>query len=160
MTTPLICACGCPARLTTGKEVFPHRTDLWAMSFYVCTARGCDGRVGCHPGTTAALGTPANEHLRRERSKTHNVLDPIWRHAEKAHCYKPPLTKRSVRGIRQKARRRVYAYLAHHMHLSPDKTHIGMFTAEQCSLAREVLRGITYPDIRYWYKNHYGREAE
>ena len=130
MTAPL-CHCGSMTRLTNGREVYPHRPDLYAKYFYVCD--GCGGRVGCHPSTTAPLGTPANAELRKERSATHAVIDPLWIREKRK---------------RRTARTHIYKYLAQHMDIALDKTHVGMFNVEQCRLARQILNDLTYMQIR------------
>lgn len=142
------------ARLTDGCEIYPHRRDLFAKNFYKCDA--CSGYVGCHPGTTNALGTPANAELRNARSLLHErMIDPLWQTADQSVDYKPE-DEAARLTIRRAARSRVYAYLAFRMKLTRDQTHTGMFTIEQCREAWRCLQGITYPEIRDWYKSQKG----
>ena len=148
MTAPECTTCNQTSRLTTGKEVYPHRPDLYAKSIYVCD--GCNGRVGCHPDTTTALGTPANGALRKERSATHALIDPIWRHSSKSPCYERGMSRKSIKGIQRKARTRVYSFMAEKMGLRDDQAHIGMFDIEQCQVARAAFHGVSYDDIRLW----------
>lgn len=72
------CACGNAAVLTSGEEVYPHRHDLWARSFWLC--RPCHAYVGCHPGTDRPLGNLAGPALRLARMRAHGALDPLWKH--------------------------------------------------------------------------------
>lgn len=144
------CNCGSPSRLVTGREVYPHRKDLFGKSFWMCMAEGCDGRVGCHPNTTVALGTLANAPLRAARSKTHAMVDQLWKTAETTYN-DPPVDAKSVDNVRKTARRRVYAFLAAHMKIDPQEVHIGMFDEARCAQARRVVAGVTYQQIREWW---------
>lgn len=63
--------------LTTGEEIYPHRRDLYHKKFYIC--RPCNAYVGCHDGTTVALGPVANMTLRNIRKRAHAAFDPIWK---------------------------------------------------------------------------------
>lgn len=77
MADTVLCTCGTPAALATGADVYPHRADLHSKRFWVCPS--CpDSYVGCHPGTTEALGTPANAETRRARGLAHQHFDRIW----------------------------------------------------------------------------------
>jgi hypothetical protein len=142
----------CPAcdgrrcRLTDGAEIYPHRRDLHTKPIWVCDV--CRGYVGCHPGTTDALGTPADAQLRRAREILHNqMIDPLWQTADACGEYAPEDDKaRHV--IRQAARGRVYRFLADHLEIPVDQCHVGMFDLDQCRRAWIGLRGVTYPEIR------------
>lgn len=154
MITAPIC-CGVPTRLTDGREIYPNRADLADKAIYVCDA--CGARVGCHPGTTNALGIPANAQLRDARMKLHDrMIDPLWMTADQTGDYAPEDEKARMI-IRQAARGRVYAYLAHKMGLDRKDTHTANFTLEQCRDAWQALQGVTYPEIRAWAK---ARKAE
>jgi hypothetical protein len=83
MTLDIWC-CGCaaqvPARLTDGKEVYPHRRDLVAIPFWKCNT--CSSHVGCHHRTvdrTRPLGCIPTPALRRARVYIHALLDPLWK---------------------------------------------------------------------------------
>ena len=148
MTTCIHCEQKC--RLTTGKEVYPHRPDLHFKQIWVCDP--CNARVGCHGETDKALGFAANAELRNARIKLHNDrLDKLWKHADQLNCYAPE-DKKSLRKIRSRARRRVYHFLSVQMGLSPDQTHTGMFNLEQCREAWTALKGQTPCSIREWAK--------
>lgn len=103
--------------LVTGKQVYPHRKDLWGKKFYVC--HPCDARVGCHGTSEKPLGRLANAELRAAKSKAHRFFDPLWREHK-----------------RFKNRGAAYAWLAKKMNLPMSQCHIGMFNVEQC---REVV---------------------
>lgn len=90
MTTPItsdsrtIYCTGCEkdveARLTDGKERYPHRTDLYELPFWKCDT--CLGYVGCHHKTsnpTAPLGYIATPAILDARKKIHAILDPLWK---------------------------------------------------------------------------------
>ena len=65
------------ARLTNGKEIYPHRPDLYDKPFYICPI--CGNYTGCHKGTTNALGSIPNRELRTYRQNIHALLDPLWK---------------------------------------------------------------------------------
>lgn len=76
--------CGCghdvEARLTNGKEVYPHRPDLFDLPFWKCDV--CGNFVGCHHKTanrTCPLGCIPTPEIKRIRMKIHALIDPIWK---------------------------------------------------------------------------------
>lgn len=78
-----IYCCGCEkdvqARLTSGKEIYPHRNDLCSLPFWKCDA--CGNYVGCHHKTknrTRPLGVIPTPEIKRARSHIHRILDPLW----------------------------------------------------------------------------------
>lgn len=78
-----IFCCGCQkdieARLTDGKEIYPHRPDLYSLPFWKCD--GCGNNVGCHHKTadrTKPLGNIATPELKKARQYIHRILDPLW----------------------------------------------------------------------------------
>lgn len=75
--------CGCnkdvEPRLTDGKEVYPHRKDLYSIPFWKCD--GCGNFVGCHhktPERTKPLGVIPSKELKKARMRVHALIDPIW----------------------------------------------------------------------------------
>lgn len=79
----MIYCCGCgikvDARLTDGREIYPHRPDLAKLPFWKCDA--CGNYVGCHYKTkqrTRPLGNIPTKELREARQHIHKILDPIW----------------------------------------------------------------------------------
>lgn len=80
----ILWCCGCQtnveARLTDGKEVYPHRDDLHDLPFWKCDA--CKNTVGCHhktPDRTKPLGNIPTKELKKARQHIHAILDPIWK---------------------------------------------------------------------------------
>lgn len=66
------------------------------------------------------------------------MVDPLWKKAPKdAGGPKPRFV--------------VYRFLAHHMGLSMEQTHVGMFNLAQCRDAWKILNGRTYSEIRRWF---------
>lgn len=68
------------ARLTNGKEHYPHRPDLYAIPFWKCDT--CGNYVGCHWKTnkpTRPLGCIATPEILDARKKIHALLDPLWK---------------------------------------------------------------------------------
>lgn len=146
---PVCSKCRQPARLTDGQEIYPHRPDLYAKPFYKCD--GCQGYVGCHPGSRSALGTPADNELRNARQHVHKKLDPLWKNAPETGGYAPEdMAARFV--IMRAARGRVYAWLAEQMGLSRRECHTGEFNIAQCRKAWTLLHKANYRDIRAWAK--------
>jgi glutathione S-transferase len=151
------CASNKPARLTNGREVYPHRPDLHDKPIWKCGA--CGAYVGCHPGTTRPLGTPADKALRDARSMLHDqMVDPLWKTADESADYTPE-SEEARQTIRTAARHRVYAFLAERLEIKQPDCHVGMFTIEQCREAWAALRGVQYPEIRGWYHARRARRA-
>jgi len=68
------------ARLTDGKEIYPHRPDLFDLPFWIC--RGCRNYVGCHHKTverTKPLGAIVPASVRKLRVSIHALIDPLWK---------------------------------------------------------------------------------
>ncbi len=76
------CACGIDveARLTNGKEVYPHRTDLAAIPIWKCDV--CKNTVGCHHKTKdrhRPLGVIPTKKIQTARKLIHSIIDPLWK---------------------------------------------------------------------------------
>lgn len=97
---------------TTGRAVYPHRTELRDKLFYRCAP--CDAHVGCHPGTANPLGNLANSELRQARQAAHSAFDPYWRGGSMS-------------------RSAAYSWLAKQLGLPKDQCHIGMFDVATCN---------------------------
>jgi hypothetical protein len=150
--------CAAIARLTDGREVYPNRPDLHSKSIWVCDA--CRAYVGCHPGGTLPLGTPAGPALRRARERLHTLrIDPLWRTADEAEGYEPE-DDVARKKIRKAARSRIYSYLAAKLGITDmSLCHTGHFTLEQCRVAWYALSQdepprpiISYSVIRDWHR--------
>lgn len=78
---PRLWCCGCAKdvtpTLTTGAEVYPHRSDLFAFQFWRCD--DCGNWVGCHKGTASPLGNIPTPELRYARGRIHALIDPLWK---------------------------------------------------------------------------------
>lgn len=116
--------CGNRAVLVTGREIYPHRPDLYGKRFYQCSP--CGAYVGCHPGTKRPLGRLANASLRAAKVRAHAAFDPLWK---------------SGRMKRTKA----YAWLAKELEIKPDDCHIGMFTEDMCARVVSVCAKESQP---------------
>jgi hypothetical protein len=67
------------ARLTNGKEMYPHRADLARRPFWVHDA--CGAFVGTHYKTRdhlKPLGSLATKEVKQWRMRIHQLLDPLW----------------------------------------------------------------------------------
>lgn len=129
---PLPCAdCGGKSTCVTGKEIYPHRPDLYSKRFWRCE---CGAYCGCHPGSTFPLGSPAGSETRKARNAAHDAFDPLWE-------------RKIIRdGVPQhEARAAGYAWLAEQMGLPVEQTHIGMFTAEQARRVVEIIEACRKP---------------
>lgn len=111
--------CKATAALVTGATIYPHRPDLHEKFFYLCPP--CSAYVGCHPGTTNALGRLANEELRIAKTRAHAAFDPIWK-------------------SRQMKRGSAYKWLAGELGIHPNDCHIGMFSIETCNQVIEICQ--------------------
>lgn len=116
---PLLCIyCGQTTERVGGDIIYPHRPDLYKLSFYRCVP--CGAYVGCHKDTTTPMGDVATRELRNIRQKTHAAFDQI--HAN---------------GF--KTRKESYAWLSDQLDMTSSDCHIGKFTIEQCRDAIEVV---------------------
>lgn len=75
--------CGCQrdvvARLTDGKEIYPHRADLHSLPFWICDS--CGNYVGCAHKTrdrTRPLGVIPTPAIKNARQHIHRIMDPLW----------------------------------------------------------------------------------
>lgn len=78
------------ARLTDGKERYPHRPDLYHIPFWKCDT--CGAWVGCHWKTTkptTPLGYLATPEILDARIRIHSLIDPLWQPDKKkrGHIY-------------------------------------------------------------------------
>ena len=76
-------------------------------------------RVGCHKGTTRALGNVANEVLRLKRMETHRMFDALWKR-------------------QRMTRTHAYRWLAAELHLAEGRAHIAGFEMDQCQKVIEL----------------------
>jgi hypothetical protein len=73
--------CGNPARLVSGREVYPHRRDLAARRYWRCEP--CDARTGADWNKGfAPSGRLADAALRAAHAEAHRAFDPIWKTRE------------------------------------------------------------------------------
>lgn len=125
--------------LVTGKEVYPHRSNLWHKQIWRCPNDPLH-YVGTHDGTTiraangavvpAALGFMIGKAGRHWRMEAHKVFDPIWmRRAAKYGESKG------------KARNFCYDWLAKKMGRSD--VHISQLTVAELRQVVDICRPIT-----------------
>jgi len=157
MAAPICPICETTARLTDGREIYPHRPDLADKPIWACTFCG-DTYVGCHPGTEDPLGFPADAALREARILLHHRrIDPLWKNAPVSGGY-GRLDTDGIKQVQRAARGRVYGFLAARMGLTRETCHTAMFTLEQCREAWAALKGVSYSEIRDWAKYGDGRK--
>lgn len=119
MSAPTCPYCGKRSDLVTGKDVYPRLRRLAGKNFYRCAP--CDAHVGCHPGTTVALGRLANAPLRRVKMAVHSVFDLKWRSGHMK-------------------RKEAYGWLAEQLGIDRNDCHIGMMDMEMCKRVVEVCQ--------------------
>lgn len=119
--------CRKPAKFHLSSEVIYHGRDYGPV--YVC--HPCRAWVGAHRDSLLPMGRLANATLRRWKQDAHRAFDPLWRNLQAAYPeYDSYLA--IPKHMRNIARSRAYAWLAHFMGLSQQDCHIGMFDDEQC----------------------------
>lgn len=113
MKLPRCPDCSSLGALTSGKQLYPHRTDLHKKWFYTCATH--DTRVGCHGESKKPLSLQmAGAELRKLRSQCHKLFDPLWRDG---HI---------------KSRGMAYIWLATAMKIRIEKCHISYFNENEC----------------------------
>ena len=115
----------CP--FCVGQMQLVDSAEVYQQSYgymYLCSNYpNCDTYVGCHRGSTRALGTPADRTLRQARKAAHEIFDRLWRGG----------------GWR---RRDAYQRLQEVLQLPLERAHIAMLTEGECwKLCRAVKRG-------------------
>jgi len=90
------CVCGddVDARLTDGKEIYPHRKDLYNLPFWKCDK--CGNYVGCHHKTenkTQPLGVIPSPEIKKARQELHRLIDPIWQSADQQNAKRKEVYK-------------------------------------------------------------------
>lgn len=109
--------------LNLGDIGYPYQVDYGSM--YVCIP--CKAWVGCHEGTTNALGGLANAELRKAKMAAHAAFDPLWQgKIRRDKCSK------------SKARKAGYKWLSEQLGIPYEKTHIGMMSLDECKKVVEV----------------------
>lgn len=120
MTTPPICPyCNEQSQLVKGKQIYPHRRDLWDLNFYHCANNHAAAYVGCHKTGDGKkpLGRLADDKLRAAKSAAHAAFDPLWKKDQIAHF---------------PHRAKAYKWLAEMLGVDGKDCHIGMFDVAQC----------------------------
>lgn len=122
--------CGRDAKLVGGKAIYPHRRDLYRLSFWRCEP--CDAHVGVHKNSDSLkpLGRLANKQLRKWKQAAHASFDPLWR-------------------SKKMSRRGAYSFLSEKLGIHFKKCHIGMFDEDMCKstviICEQVLREMEMP---------------
>ena len=124
VTAPICMYCSSRSELVTGRDIYPHRPDLYTLKFYAC--KPCDSYVGCHKGTIIPLGRLANAELRRAKKEAHAAFDPIWKDRFEQKSQIDPSYKKAM------ARSGRYKRLAELLGIEMKECHIGMFDVDMC----------------------------
>jgi hypothetical protein len=127
LLTPRCPYCHQFSELVGGKEIYPHRADLWVKKFYLC--RVDDAYVGTHINTDIPLGRLADAALRKAKSQAHAAFDPLWQDGSRT-------------------RQQAYSLLAKALGIKTGDCHIGQFdlalclrTVDLCN-SREIFRSL------------------
>lgn len=117
--TPPICPyCKAASTIATGKDIYPHRRDLFEKKFFWCEP--CDAYVGTHNRTNEPFGTLADAYLRKLRILTHATFDRLWKEEGYDHT-------------------EAYLMLAQGMNIPFESCHIAMFNNAQCRRAIDLV---------------------
>lgn len=116
----VLCGCGRVAELVNGTRIYPHRTDLCYLRFFLCVA--CDAWVGCHRDGRP-LGTLADAATREARQRAHAAFDPLWGSSSEPG-----------------ARSRAYRWLAGKLRIRVEECHIGHFDVLTCDAVAALAR--------------------
>jgi len=120
--------CQQPAQLLRYRGAgYPYRSDYGPT--WVCVP--CQAWVGCHDGTTNALGGLANAELRGWKVKAHAAFDPLW----KAKIARDGCSK-------SKARKAGYRWLSEQLSIPYEKTHIGYMSIDECKMVVSICSAI------------------
>lgn len=109
--TPICPYCKTFSKKVTGKEIYPHRKDLYKMTFYSCTP--CKAYIGCHGTSENPLGRLANQELRKAKNSAHREFDRLWKFGDMK-------------------RKDAYKWLAKTLGIDGSDCHIGMFDVSTC----------------------------
>lgn len=135
MSTDVICPyCKADAELVTGREIYPHRSDLFRLKFWRC--KPCGAYTGTHKDSKrhAPKGRLANAELRKARIEAHTSFDPLWKDG----------------GIYN--RKEAYRWLRDTLGMER-QPHIGFMDVEQCMRVVELCSAITDEDNEDWTDN-------
>ena len=113
------CLCDKEGIPITGKDLYPHRADLWSLNMFRCPDHP-DCYVGTHKSSGEALGVMANKKLRDLKMRAHGLFDPFW---------KSKLVNRY----------RLYSKLAREMSIDIQDCHFGYFKQEQLEKAINII---------------------
>lgn len=121
MRTVLCDYCEQPAKLVTGRDVYPHIPKLAGLRLWKCAP--CEAWVGTHKNSKdhAPLGRLANEALRTMKMRAHAAFDPLWKDGHFG-------------------RKEVYALLAEKLNIEVRDCHIGMFDIKTCEKVIAIAR--------------------
>lgn len=111
--------CGAPLVLKDGKYGIFYGCSMWN------TTR-CGGVHNCHRDTAEPMGFPADAETRKARKMAHSSFDTLW--------------KLDTPGTSKIPRREAYRMLSEAMNIPSEKTHIAMFTKDQCEEVIRIVR--------------------
>lgn len=112
------------ASFVDSQLIYGHGHHYGMM--YVCY--GCEAWVGCHRGTSKALGRLANKELREWKREAHKYFDPLWK-------------KKIQQGNGKKySRDAAYRWLANELGIKVSNCHIGMFDVVDCKKVVEICK--------------------
>lgn len=114
--------CGSKAVYRPASMVYGKLTKDRDAHLYVCSRwPACDSYVNAHKKSRQPMGTLANGNLRHQRIMAHKALSDLQKY----------------RGMDTWA---AYLWLQMNLNLSPEQTHIGMFSEEMCGRVISICR--------------------
>ena len=124
------CFCGRDAILVDSGIIYRRSYGkMWICSGFPGL---CDGRVGCHGGTTEPYGTLADAEVRKLRRRCHEEFDRLW------------LT--GGRYGRKRRRTAAYRWLADMFGRS--EVHIGNLQKESCEKVLSLMDDLKLAGVR------------
>lgn len=113
--------------LCSGEVVYTSNADIYGRAFgsgkcYRCL--NCGAYVGTHkPRPREALGILANEHMRKEKIRCHELFDSMWKDKQNA----------------SKLRKELYWLLSRKLNITYEDCHFGYFGLDMLQKAYGIL---------------------
>lgn len=139
--------CNQPAKLVTGREIKPHRKDLWSRRFWNCTP--CRASVSAHKDGWA-MGRLAKGHVSYARMQAHLAFDALWQNP-RAAGYKID-NAMGYYAAQKRMRLHCYLWLADVLMMTVEEAHISMMLdVPLLQAVREMALAADPADIRARY---------
>jgi hypothetical protein len=132
---PVCPYCRRDSKLVAGAAIYgTGNPDLAKQQFWRCGP--CDAYVGCHRGTTNALGRLADATLRMWKSRAHSAFDGHWK--RKVDAVIAQNGGKAPKGVKTEFRTAAYMRLARDLGIEMKDCHIGMFDRTTCERTIQI----------------------